>query len=130
MSKTLYVGNLEWGSTDEELRELFAAFGEVSSAQVIKDKETGRSRGFGFVNMENADQAMAELNGKDFRGRPLKVNEATEKPARRDSGSSGSGSYGPQGGQQPSNPAYFAPPQGGEEVRRDSFGRRRRREEY
>ena len=64
--KNIYVGNLPWSANDEELRELFAAFGSVSSARVITDRETGRSRGFGFVEMDDgAEEAIAELNGHE-----------------------------------------------------------------
>ena len=69
--KNIYVGNIPWSATDEQLRELFAAFGSVSSARVITDRETGRSRGFGFVEMEDgADEAIAELNGHEMDSRP------------------------------------------------------------
>ncbi len=75
--KNIYVGNLPWSANDEELRELFAAFGSVSSARVITDRETGRSRGFGFVEMEDgADEAIVELNGHEMDSRPLRVSEA------------------------------------------------------
>jgi RNA recognition motif-containing protein len=82
----IYVGNIPRGATENELRELFQAFGEISSASVIKDKFSGESRGFGFVEMPNkeeAQKALSALNGKDFKGRPLTVNEArprTDKP--------------------------------------------------
>ena len=75
--KNINVGNLPWIPKDEELRELFAVFGSVSSARVITDRETGRSRGFGFVEMEDgADEAIAELNGHEMDSRPLRVSEA------------------------------------------------------
>ena len=75
--KNIYVGNLPWSANDEELRELFAAFGSVSSARVITDRETGRSRGFGFVEMDDgAEEAIAELNGHELDSRPLRVSEA------------------------------------------------------
>ena len=71
------LGNLPWSAKDEELRELFAACGSVSSARVITDRETGKSRGFGFVEMEDgADEAIAELNGHEMDSRPLRVSEA------------------------------------------------------
>ncbi len=80
----LYVGNLPWSTTEAQLRDLFAEYGEVSSAKIIEDRETGRSRGFGFVEMENgADQAIESLNGKDFGGRNLKVNVAKPKREAR-----------------------------------------------
>jgi len=80
----LYVGNLPWSSTDAELMEMFGEFGTVDSASVITDRETGRSRGFAFVEMDNdsAKRAMEELNGREVGGRALKVNEANEKPKR------------------------------------------------
>jgi len=78
----IYVGNLPWDMGDEELHDLFAAYGAVSSAKVIRDRETGRSRGFGFVEMDNsheAEQAINALNGKDYQGRTLKVDKARPK---------------------------------------------------
>ena len=90
--KKIYVGNLSWNCTDADLRELFAPFGSVESAAVITDRETGRSRGFGFVEIDSADgadRAISELDGKDFDGRPLRVNEAQEK--RRGGGGGGGG---------------------------------------
>lgn len=79
--KKLYVGNLPWRVDDDELRGMFEPFGSVASASVITDRETGRSRGFGFVEMDDqaADTAMNELNGKEQGGRPLRVNEANER---------------------------------------------------
>jgi len=78
MSKTIYVGNLSYNTTETELQGLFAQHGNVLSARVITDRETGRPRGFGFVEMEDgpADAAIRELNGKDFNGRALRLNEA------------------------------------------------------
>ena len=80
----LYVGNLPWSTTDSDLSEMFAEFGAVTSASVITDRETGRSRGFAFVEMDNdsGKRAMEELNGREVGGRALKVNEANEKPKR------------------------------------------------
>ncbi len=80
----LYVGNLPWSTTDSDLMTMFGEFGTVDSASVITDRETGRSRGFAFVEMDNESgkRAMAELNGRDEGGRALKVNEANEKPKR------------------------------------------------
>ncbi len=78
----IYVGNLPWSCTDQELSEMFSGAGEVTTATVITDRETGRSRGFGFVEMDDeaaANKAIAELNGKDMGGRPLRVNEANER---------------------------------------------------
>lgn len=85
----IYVGNLSYGVTDNELRETFEAFGKVTSATVIKDKYTGDSKGFGFVEMSTkaeAEAAIAKLNGTDFKGRALVVNEARPREERRDRG--------------------------------------------
>jgi len=78
----LYVGNLPFSATDESLRALFSKHGTVEKVSLITDRETGRPRGFGFVEMSSADAARAiqALNGTDFGGRPLRVNEAQERP--------------------------------------------------
>jgi RNA recognition motif-containing protein len=87
MSKNLYVGNLSFRTTPDELRELFAQFGTVTRAQIVSDRETGQSRGFGFVEMsEGGDEAIAALNGNPFQGRPLTVNEARPREERPRSG--------------------------------------------
>ncbi|MDD3642058.1 MAG: RNA-binding protein [Candidatus Krumholzibacteria bacterium] len=89
MAKNLYVGNLPFSTNDNDLSEIFSPYGTVSSARVIKDRITERSRGFGFVEMENddeADKAIAEVNGKDLGGRPLKVSEAKPRENRRGAG--------------------------------------------
>lgn len=81
----IYVGNLPWSTTEESLRSLFESFGEVDSAKVITDRETGRSRGFGFVEMPDNDAAQSAidaLNDKDFEGRNLRVNEARPRDDR------------------------------------------------
>jgi cold-inducible RNA-binding protein len=94
MGTKLYVGNLSFRTTSEELRDAFAAVGTVESASVIEDRDTGRSRGFAFVEMATAEEAAAaieQFNGKDFGGRNLTVNEA--KP-RADRGGGGRGGYG------------------------------------
>jgi RNA recognition motif-containing protein len=81
----IYVGNLSYSLSESELRDAFAAYGEVSSVRVLMDRETGRSRGFGFVEMPNqneAETAVAEINGKEVGGRPLRVNEARPREAR------------------------------------------------
>jgi len=81
----IYVGNLSYSLSESELRDAFAAYGEVSSVKVLMDRETGRSRGFGFVEMPNqneAETAIAEINGKDVGGRPLRVNEARPREPR------------------------------------------------
>ncbi|HTU22690.1 MAG TPA: RNA-binding protein [Gemmataceae bacterium] len=84
MGKKLYVGNLGYGVTDGELEQMFLAHGSVQSAQVIMDRDTGRSKGFGFVEMasdQEAQAAIAALNGKDANGRALTVNEAKPREA-------------------------------------------------
>ena len=97
--KKLYVGNLAWGVTDEDLQNMFAEFGSVASAVVISDRETGRSRGFGFVELEDgADEAIEALNGQDVQGRPLRVNEAQSKDR---GGRGGGGGGGNRGGGRP-----------------------------
>lgn len=82
MAKKLYVGNIPFKTSEEALKAFFVEFGEVLSVNVITDRETGRSRGFCFVEMENADRAIAEANGKEFEGRKLTVNEAREREPR------------------------------------------------
>jgi len=90
MSKNLYVGNLPFNTTADDLREAFSQFGTVSRAQVISDRETGRSRGFGFVEMEDgAEAAIDGLNGKEFQGRTLTVNEARPREDRPRGGGRG-----------------------------------------
>ncbi|MBI9081452.1 MAG: RNA-binding protein [Pseudodesulfovibrio sp.] len=84
MSKNIYVGNLPWSVTEDEVRAAFGAFGEVTSVKLIEDRETGRPRGFGFVEMEDAGalEAIESLDGKDFGGRNIKVNEAKPREER------------------------------------------------
>lgn len=103
MGKRLYVGNLTYDVSDQDLEGLFTPFGTVESAQVIQDRETGRSKGFGFVEMANnseAEAAIAALNGKDHNGRALTVNEARPKTegGRGGGGGGGRGGYGGGGG--------------------------------
>jgi cold-inducible RNA-binding protein len=92
----IYIGNLSFTTTEADLKEAFQAFGEVSSCNIIKDKYSGQSRGFGFVEMPNKDEALkaiSTMNGKDLKGRTLKVNEAkarTERPG----GGGGRGGFG------------------------------------
>ncbi len=95
--KNIFVGNLDFSATEDEVRALFEEFGAVERAAIIRDRDTGRSRGFGFVEMtvnSEADSAIASLNGRDLNGRALKVNEALPK------GEGGGGSRGarPSGG--------------------------------
>src|SRR5207302_2963609 len=104
MGRKLYVGNLTYGVTDSALEQLFAAHGTVQSAQVIIDRDTGRSKGFGFVEMSSdaeAQAAIAALNGKEIEGRSLTVNEARSKPeggGGRGPGGRGGGGGGGGGG--------------------------------
>jgi RNA recognition motif-containing protein len=87
MSKNLYVGNLSFQTTADDLREAFGQYGTVTRAQVVADRETGRSRGFGFVEMDSgAETAIENLNGALFQGRPLTVNEARPREERPRSG--------------------------------------------
>jgi RNA recognition motif-containing protein len=93
LSKKIYVGNLPWSTTEAELEQMFAEHGSVESVRIITDRETGRSRGFGFVEMNDgdADTAMQALDGRDMGGRALRVNEAQE---RGSGGGGGRGGYG------------------------------------
>ena len=88
MSMKLYVGNLSFQTSSEDLQQLFSQAGTVESVNIIEDRETGRSRGFAFVEMPRSDAARAiqNLNGQDMGGRPLKVNEAQDKPRRTGGG--------------------------------------------
>ena len=85
MSKSIYVGNLPWSATEDQVRNLFAQYGTVNSVNLVSDRETGRARGFGFVEMAAADAAGAiqALNGANMDGRSLKVNEAQPKAPRQ-----------------------------------------------
>ena len=101
MGSKLYVGNLSYSTTSSDLEQLFAQHGTVSSAEVISDRETGRSKGFGFVQMgtdEEAQAAIASLNGQEHDGRPLTVNEAKPREDRPRGGGGGGGGYGGGGG--------------------------------
>jgi RNA recognition motif-containing protein len=95
MSKKLFVGGLSWGTDDDALRTAFERFGAIDDAKVISDRETGRSRGFGFVTFSSdadAMNAMSEMDGKQLDGRTIKVNEAQER--QRDGGGGGGGGRG------------------------------------
>jgi RNA recognition motif-containing protein len=97
VGKKLYVGNLSWGVTDSQLQELFTPYGTVVSAQVIMDRDTGRSKGFGFVEMgsdQEAQAAISGMHGQQVDGRPLTVNEARPK----EGGGGGGGGGGRRGG--------------------------------
>jgi RNA recognition motif-containing protein len=126
MATKLYVGNLSFRTTSEELREAFASVGTVESASVIEDRETGRSRGFAFVEMATPEEATAAIeafNGKDFGGRNLTVNEAKPRTDRggggggrggygggRGGGGGGRGGYGGGGGRDRDNDRYEREP--------------------
>ncbi len=93
MAKKIYVGNLSYHSTEDSLRNAFAQFGDVVSANIVMDRYTGSSKGFGFVEMgsdQAANAAIAGMNGQELDGRQLRVNEANDKP-RREGGSNGGG---------------------------------------
>ncbi len=101
MSMKLYVGNLAFQTTSEDLQQLFAQAGTVESASVVEDRDTGRSRGFGFVEMsskEEGEAAIAQFNGKEVGGRALTVNEAKPRENRSGGGGGGRGGYGGGGG--------------------------------
>ena len=90
----IYVGNLAYATTDDGLKAAFAAYGEVTSARVVADRMTGRSKGFGFVEMPNREQAQAAidaLNGQPLDGRPIRVNESPPKPRQERRGGFGGG---------------------------------------
>ena len=92
--KNIFVGNLSFNTSEDELRQLFSAYGQVDRVSIMTDRDTGRSRGFGFVEMANAEdgeKAIAALNGSQLGGRTLNVNEARPKPERSGGGGSGRG---------------------------------------
>ena len=92
----LYVGNLSYETSEGDLRDAFSEYGEVASAKIIMDRDTGRSKGFGFVEMgnEDADKAIAQFNGAELDGRTITVNEARPRPERSGGGGGGRGGYG------------------------------------
>jgi RNA recognition motif-containing protein len=101
MAKKLYVGNLSYDTNDGSLQQMFAAYGSVQSAQIVMDRDTGRSKGFGFVEMSSDQEAQAAitgLNGKEFNGRALTVNEARPREDRGGGRSGGGGGRGYGGG--------------------------------
>ena len=101
MSKKLFVGSLSWGTNDDALRTAFSVHGEISEAVVISDRDTGRSRGFGFVTFEDddaADKAVAALNGTDLDGRTIRVDVAQAKERSNRGGGGGGGGGGGYGG--------------------------------
>ena len=99
MAKKLFVGGLSWDTTDDGLRQAFASYGEITEAKVITDRDTGRSRGFGFVTFsqdDNAKTAISKMDGTSLDGKTIKVNEAQEK-SPRGGGRSGGGFGGGRG---------------------------------
>jgi len=97
----LYVGNISFNTSEQDLQDMFGAIGTVDSVKIIEDRETGRSRGFGFVEMsskQEGENAIAQLNGKEVEGRELKVNEAKPQENRSGGGGGGRGGYGGGGG--------------------------------
>jgi RNA recognition motif-containing protein len=103
--KNIYVGNLPFQTTEQDLDQAFSAYGQVERVQIVKDRETGQARGFAFVEMPvdaEADRAMAALNGADLGGRTLTVNEARPREPRAGGGGGGRGGFGGGGGGRPS----------------------------
>ncbi len=98
MAQKLYVGNLPFSATEDELRALFAEHGEVHSVQIISDRDTGRPRGFAFVEMEDGTAAIQALDGQDYGGRSLRVNLAREREGGGGGGRGGGGGGGYRGG--------------------------------
>ena len=101
MGKKLFVGGLSWGTDDNGLHDAFSRFGEITEAKVITDRETGRSRGFGFVTFEDissADEAIKEMDGTDLDGRTIRVSEAQEQRPRGGGGGGRGGGGGGYGG--------------------------------
>jgi RNA recognition motif-containing protein len=99
--KNIFVGNLDFNTSEEELRQLFEAYGQVDRVAIMTDRDTGRSRGFGFVEMasaEDGEKAIAALNGSQVGGRTLNVNEARPKPERTGGGGGGGGRGGRERG--------------------------------
>ncbi len=99
--KNIYVGNISFRTTEQDLDAAFSAYGQVERVQIVKDRETGQSRGFGFVEMANpaeADRAIAALQGTDLMGRTLTVNEAQAREPRPGGGGGGRGGFGGGGG--------------------------------
>jgi len=91
VASKLYVGNLPFSATEDEIRDFFSTVGDVQSVKIITDRDTGRSRGFCFVEMDNADSAITDLNGQELSGRKLTVSEARERERRSNNGHRGGG---------------------------------------
>lgn len=141
MSTKIYVGNLPWRATDAQLTEMFAAHGEVIEARIITDRETGRSRGFGFVTMasnDGAQNAIRALNGNSLEGRALVVNEAREQQGgggagggfRRSGSGGGGGGYGGGGGGSGGGGGYGGAGGGGGGPGGGGFSGQRRTRQY
>jgi cold-inducible RNA-binding protein len=114
--KNIFVGNLDFNASEEAVRSLFERYGQVNSARIMTDRETGRSRGFAFVEMENegeADQAISALNGYTLDGRALNVNEARPKPERSFGAGGGGGRFGGGAGRGPGGGGGRRPGGGG-----------------
>jgi RNA recognition motif-containing protein len=115
MGSKIYVGNLPFSATSESLNEMFASFGNVDSSKIVTDRDTGRSKGFGFVEMSDsseADAAIEKLNGADFGGRSLTVNEA--RPMEPRTGGFGGGRGGDRGGDRGGRSGGFGGGRGGD----------------
>ena len=115
MGKKIYVGNLPFSATNESLSELFTAYGKVDSSKIVTDRDTGRSKGFGFVEMSDgaeADAAIEKLNGSDYGGRSLTVNEA--RPMEPRTGGFGGGRGGDRGGDRGGRSGGFGGGRGGD----------------
>lgn len=116
MGKKIYVGNLPFTATNESLSEMFASFGNVDSSKIVTDRDTGRSKGFGFVEMSDsseADAAIEKLNGSDFGGRSLTVNEARPMEPRTGGFGGGGGRGGDRGGDRGGRSGGFGGGRGG-----------------
>ena len=101
MGKKIFVGGLSWNTNDDTLRKAFEQYGNIDEAKVVQDRETGRSRGFGFVTFSESDgvqKAISGMDGKDLDGRTIKVNEAEDKPRGGGGGGGGRGGFGGGGG--------------------------------
>jgi cold-inducible RNA-binding protein len=117
MGNKIYVGNLPFSATSESLNEMFSQFGTVDSAKIVMDRETGRSKGFGFVEMSSGDEAAAaieKLNGSDLGGRSLVVNEARPMEPRTGGGGGGGGFGGGRGGDRGGRSGGFGGGRGGD----------------
>lgn len=125
MAKKIYVGNLSFSITDDELQQAFASFGTVTSARVVMDKMSGRSKGFGFVELEDdasADTAIQKMDGQTIGGRPVRVSEAKPQEPRTGGGGGGRGFGGPRGGGGGGRGGFGGGGRGGDRGGRGGFG--------